>query len=160
MKKYVTLNKKWKEILFAASGFGPNLLMILMGAYFTDAVNPAALPEGSFQAIGVSCYILPMVFPILWALAKAFDGLVDIPLAALTDGLKTKWGKRRIPIAVCFIPMCLAYAMCWIPIFGSSEAMQTANTIWIVCWALLFFTTYTMSLIALIATSTSSKVLK
>ena len=88
MKKYVTLNKKWKEILFAASGFGPNLLMILMGAYFTDAVNPAALPEGSFQAIGISCYILPMAFPILWALAKAFDGLVDIPLAALTDGLK------------------------------------------------------------------------
>ena len=148
MKKYVTLNKKWKEILFAASGFGPNLLMILMGAYFTDAVNPAALPEGSFQTIGISCYILPMAFPILWALAKAFDGLVDIPLAALTDGLKTKWGKRRIPIAVCFIPMCLAYAMCWIPIFGPSEAMQTANTIWIVCWALLFFTTYTMSLIA------------
>lgn len=148
MKKYITLDKKWKEILFAASGFGPNLLMILMGAYFTDAVNPAPLPEGSFQAIGIGCYILPLVFPILWMISKAFDGIIDIPLAALTDSLNSKWGRRRLPIAICFIPMCLSYAMCWIPIFGPEEANWTANTIWIVSWGLLFFATYTMSLIA------------
>ena len=29
------LNNKWKEFLFAFSGFGPNFLMVLMGAYFT-----------------------------------------------------------------------------------------------------------------------------
>ena len=103
-KKYVTLDKKWKEILFAASGFGPNLLMILMGAFFTDAINPVALPDGSYQAISTTCFILPAIFPTLWAVSKIFDGIVDIPLAALTDTLKTKWGKRRPPIAICFIP--------------------------------------------------------
>jgi Na+/melibiose symporter-like transporter len=147
-KKYVTLNNTWKELLFSASGFGPNLLMVLMGAYFTDAVNPAALKVGDLQAIGTACYIMPLVFPILWALAKIFDGLIDIPLAALTDGLKTKWGRRRPPILVCFIPMCLSYIMCWNPIFGEAESARLANTIWIVCWALVFFATYTMSLIA------------
>ena len=35
------LNKKWKELLFAFSGFGPNLLMILMGSYYSDALNPS-----------------------------------------------------------------------------------------------------------------------
>ncbi len=146
MKKFKTLDKSWKEILYAASGFGPNLLMILMGAMFTDAINPAALGTGSLQAISNTCYILPLVFPILWAIAKIFDGIVDVPLAALTDNLKTKWGKRRPPIAICFIPMVVSYAMCWIPIAGENN--QLANTIWIVCWAFVFFATYTMNLIA------------
>ena len=148
--KFKTLNTKWKEILYAASGFGPNLLMVLMGGYFTDAINPAALnTDGvSLQAIGTACYILPLIFPILWACAKAFDGIIDIPMAALTDSLKTRWGRRRPPIAVCFIPMVLSYAMCWIPIFGPEEKMQLWNTIWIVFWAIIFFATYTMCLIA------------
>lgn len=147
-KKYVTLNKKWKEILFSASGFGPNLLMVLMGAMFTDAVNPVALDTGSLQAIGNVCYVMPLLFPILWAIAKAFDGIIDIPLAALTDSLQTKWGKRRPPIVVCFIPMVLAYILCWIPIGGEAESARLLNTIWIVFWGFVFFATYTMNLIA------------
>lgn len=31
VKKYKTLNSSLKEILYAASGFGPNLLMVAMG---------------------------------------------------------------------------------------------------------------------------------
>ncbi|MBE5816670.1 MAG: hypothetical protein E7315_02965 [Clostridiales bacterium] len=142
-----TLDKKWKEILYSMSGLGPNLLMVILGAYFTDAINPAALQEGSYQAIlSGTCFILPLVFPVLWMLAKIFDGIIDIPLAALTDTLKTKWGRRRPPIAVCFIPMVVSYAMCWWPVFGPEN--QLGNTIWIVSWAFVFFTTYTMCLIA------------
>lgn len=155
-KRFMTLDKKWKEILFSASGFGPNLLMVLMGAYFMDAVQPSALPEGSFKAISATGHIfvlVPFIFPFLWAIAKAFDGIVDVPLAHLTDSLKTKWGKRRPLILICFIPMVLAYACCWIPIAGTSlggsvEVAQTINTIWIVFWAFVFFATYTLSLIS------------
>ena len=148
--KFKTLNSKWKEILYAASGFGPNLLMVLMGGYFTDAINPAALNINgeSLQAIGTACYIMPLVFPILWAIAKIFDGLIDIPMAAITDNLKSRWGRRRPPIAVCFIPMVVSYALCWMPIFGPAESAQLGNTIWIVAWAFVFFATYTMCLIA------------
>ena len=47
-----SLDKKWKEFLFAFSGFGPNLLMIMMGSYYSDALNPSALEMGEgFQAI-------------------------------------------------------------------------------------------------------------
>lgn len=139
-----SLDKHWKEILYAFSGFGPNLLMVIMGAYFTDAVNPAAIGSDSLQVINGTCLILPAVFPILWMLAKAFDGIVDIPLAALTDSLATKWGKRRPPIAVGFLPMVISFVMCWIPV-GS----QTFYTIWLFFWAMIFFTTYTMCLICL-----------
>lgn len=142
-----SLDKKWKEFLFAFSGFGPNLLIVLMGAYFSDAINPAALPSGSYQAImGGVCFILPALFPILYAIAKVFDGIIDIPLAHLTDSLSTKWGKRRPAILVCSIPMILSYAMCWLPIFGSEA--QLLNTIWIIFWAFVFFATYIMCLIA------------
>ena len=55
MKRFRNLNSIGKEILYAFSGFGANLMMIIMGAYFTDAVNPAALGTGasaSLQTIG------------------------------------------------------------------------------------------------------------
>lgn len=142
------LNNKWKEFLFAFSGFGPNFLMVLMGAYFTDAINPAALDANqSFQAIASGvCFILPAVFPILFAFGKVFDGIIDIPLAHLTDTLSTKWGRRRPAIAVCIIPMTVSFAMFWLPVGGAEHPLF--NTIWIFIWALVFFATYTMCLIA------------
>ena len=150
MKKFRNLDKTWKELLYAATGLGPNLLMVLMGAFFTDAVNPAALdiasnPGKIVQTITGACLILPWLFSILWFIAKVFDGVIDVPFAALTDSLKTKWGRRRLPIAICFIPMVVSYILCWIPISATS---QVANTIWFFVWSLVFFATYTMNLIA------------
>lgn len=145
-----SLDKKWKELLFAFSGFGPNFLMVMMGAYFTNAVNPANLPEGSLKAFGTFCLISPLLFPILYAIAKAFDGIIDIPFAHITDSLRTKWGKRRPAIAICFIPMVISFAFCWWPVAGisGSESSQIINTIWIIFWAFIFFSTYTMCLIS------------
>ncbi len=145
MKKFKTLDKTWKEILFSASGFGPNLLMILMGAFYSDAVNPGALNNNLLQTINGACLVTPALFAVCMALAKAFDGIIDVPLAALTDNLKTKWGKRRVPIAVCFIPMVVAYACLWMPI---SQSNVLLNTIWFVIMSLIFFTSYTMVLIS------------
>ncbi len=143
-----SLNKNWKEFLFSFSGFGPNFLMVLMGAYFTDALNPAALGMNQTEqaiASGV-CFITPAIFPILYAIAKAFDGIIDIPFAHIADNLSTKFGRTRPVIAVCFLPMVLAYAMCWLPIGGAEN--QMLNTIWIFLWCIVFFSTYTMNLIA------------
>ena len=150
MKKYRNLDKVWKEIIFAAAGFGPNLLMVLMGAFFTDAVNPAALDLGSnsskvVQTITGTCLVAPALFPILMFIAKAFDGIVDVPFASLTDNSRSKFGKRRLPIVICFIPMVVSFLMCWIPL---SSTNLTLNTLWFFGWCLIFFATYTMSLIA------------
>ena len=143
-----SLNTKWKEFLFAFSGFGPNFLMVLMGAYFSDAINPAALGEAqTFQAIAQgTCFVLPALFSILYAIAKVFDGIIDVPFAHITDTLSTKWGRRRPAIAVCAVPMIISFAMCWLPVGGADG--QLFNTIWIAFWIFIFFATYTMSLIA------------
>ena len=143
-----SLDRKWKEFLFAFSGFGPNLLMIIMGSYYSDALNPAALEMGEqFQAIvpGV-CFILPALFPILYAVGKIFDGIIDIPFAHITDTLSTKWGRRRPAIAVCTVPMIISFVLCWIPVGGASSPLL--NTIWVTIWTIIFFATYTMCLIA------------
>ena len=143
-----SLDKKWKEFLFAFSGFGPNLLMILMGSYYSDALNPSALETGEqFQAImpGV-CFIVPALFPILFALGKVFDGIIDIPFAHITDTLSTRWGRRRPAIAVCIPPMIISFILCWIPVGGPERPLF--NTIWVTVFSIIFFAAYTMCLIA------------
>ena len=143
-----SLDKKWKEFLFGFSGFGPNLLMILMGAYYSDAINPAALEAGEqFQAILPGfCFIMPALFPILFAIGKVFDGIIDIPFAYITDTLSTKWGRRRPAIAVCFLPMLVSFALCWV--MPVAEEHNLFNTLWVSLWSIVFFASYTMCLIA------------
>lgn len=143
-----SLNKKWKEFFFAFSGFGPNFLMVLMGSYYSDALNPAALESGEqLQAIIPGfCFILPALFPILFALGKVFDGLIDLPFAYITDTLSTKWGRRRPAIAVCFIPMLVSFVLSWVMPVQSEYSLF--NTLWVFFWNLIFFASYTMCLIA------------
>ncbi|MDR2828565.1 MAG: MFS transporter [Acholeplasmatales bacterium] len=160
MKRYKILDKGWKEILFSLTAFGPNLMMVILGAYFDDAINPVALITSTnpfpYQAISVACLIMPAIFPVIWMIAKGFDGLIDIPLAAFTDNLKTKWGNRRLPIAIGFIPMILSFVLLWVPVAGTGDAVtgaitqnaQIINTIWFSFWGLVFFTAYTMVLIS------------
>ena len=149
MKKFRNLNSIGKEILYAASGFGANLMMVIMGAWFTDAIQPSALKD-PLQTITNTCLIFPALFSVLGIISKVFDGLIDIPFASITDNLKTKWGRRRLPIAICFLPMVISFILCWIPVFGkgTTESSQIGNTIWIFAWQMVFFATYTMNLIA------------
>ena len=151
MKK-VSLNKRWKEVLFAATGFGPNLLMVLMMAYFTDAVIPTGLKADiGFWSYGGTIIVSTIIFPILWTIGRVFDGVVDVPLAAFTDNLKNKTGKRWIAILIAVVPMVISFALCWIPIFGRSGDLslgkQIGNSIWIFFWSIVFFASYTLALI-------------
>lgn len=162
-----SLNKKWKEVVFAASGFGPNLLMVLMGAYYSDALNPAGFngenPLGQ-TIVGNICLVLPAIFPILLILGKIFDGIIDIPFASITDNLNTRWGRRRPPIAIAFIPMVASFALCWVPVFGIEESGQLGNSIWFTVMSLIFFASYTMCLICFygslsnVCTSTAQRI--
>lgn len=164
MTKKVKLDKRWKEVLFALTGFGPNLLMTLMMAYFTDAVIPTGLVENmAYQSYGGVILVQVIVFPILWTIGRVFDGFVDVPLAAFTDNLKNKTGKRWLPIVISVIPMIISFILCWIPVFGAkgTETLvindvaypyvglgkSIGNAIWIFVWSIVFFASYTLALI-------------
>ena len=148
----VRLDKRWKEVLFAAAGLGPNLLMTLMMAYFTDAVIPTGLvADVGFWSYGGVIIVYTVVFPILWTIGRFFDGIVDVPLAHLTDTLKTKTGKRWIGYVISVVPMIVSFVLCWIPVFGRSAditvGQQVGNSVWIFFWSIIFFASYTLALI-------------
>ena len=152
MSKTVTLDKRWKEVIFAGSGLGPNLLMVLMMAYFTDAVIPTGLnADINFWSYGGVILVSTIIFPILWTIGRIFDGVIDVPLAALTDRLKNKKGNRFITILISFFPMVVSFVLCWIPVFGKGAditlGQQIGNTIWIFFWSIIFFASYTLALI-------------
>ena len=148
----VSLNKRWKEVLFSLSGFGPNMLMTLMMAYFTDAVLPQGLAADiNFWSYGGFAIVSIAVFPILWTIGRCFDGIIDVPLAHLTDSIRNKTGKRFISYLISFVPMAISFVLCWIPICGTGEGLTTGqligNSLWIFAWSIVFFASYTMALI-------------
>ena len=149
-----TLDKKWKEFLFAANSFGPNLLFVLIGAYLTDAMNPAGLTAniGSWSLKGY-CLVVPVMFGVTWAIAKLFDGLVDIPLAHLTDNIRTRWGRRRPMFLIAFIPLALSYFLVWTPM--EMRENSVVNTLWIGLMLLFFYASFTLSQITFFGSSSS-----
>ena len=142
-----SLNRKWKELLYAATGLGPNMLMVLLGAYFTDAMNPVGLNSDiEYWSLTGYSLVMPAIFGVLWMIAKVFDGLVDIPLASLTDNMRTRWGRRRPAIVLAFVPMVVGYMLAWTPLTRTENSLL--NTVWMIVMLLIFFTGYTMSMSA------------
>ena len=149
-----SLDKRWKELLFSFNSFGPNLMFVLIGAYLTDAINPIGLTANlDTWSISGYCLVLPFMFGVTWALAKVFDGLVDIPLAHLTDNLRTRWGRRRPMFLIAFIPLTLSFFGVWTPL--EFRENSTLNTIWIGLMLLIFYTSYTLSMITFLGSSSS-----
>ena len=97
MKK---LTKK-QLTLYGCSGLGVNMLTIIVGSYLCSA-----LLVGGFDAHIESWTYLnkDLVVAGLWAvlvfIAKALDGVIDLPLATFADSLKTKLGRRKTAILI------------------------------------------------------------
>lgn len=145
------LTKKWQIILYGCAGLGVNMLGIVVGTYLCSG-----LITGGFAAedIGFWTYTdKTLVAVALWSVlsffARALDGIIDIPLAHFTDNLKTRWGKRRISILLGLVPMILVYGLFLIPL---TEGASVANTLWFAVLLCLFYTTYTLTMLAYYAT--------
>ena len=139
--------KSYQRPIFAFSAFGPNLLMIFITAYFIDALIPTGLVVNrEFWSFTGAAIVAPVLFSIIFTIAKTIDGLIDIPLASLTDNLRSKWGKRKPAIAVAFIPMVISYFLLWNPIIKSDESIL--NAIYIAILLVIFFSSYTMCVLS------------
>lgn len=149
-----SLDKRWKELLFSFNSFGPNLMFVLIGAYLTDAINPIGLTASkeSWSITGY-CLVLPFMFGITWAIAKVIDGIVDIPLAHLTDNLRTRWGRRRPMFLIALVPMFLSFIGLWTPLQMREHSLL--NTIWIGLMLVIFYSSYTLSMITFLGSSAS-----
>lgn len=137
---------KKKLPLYALAGFGPSLLGTILGVYLINAL----IVEGFGMDVENWTYanktlVVTAVFSALVFVAKILDGVADIPLAAWTDNLKTKWGKRRPAILIGFIPMVLCYILFCFPLSNDEHSML--NTIYLGIILAVYFTAYTLTFV-------------
>ncbi len=142
--------KKKSLILYGCSGLGVNMLNTIVGSYLCSA-----LLVGGFDAHVENWTFLnrDLVVAGLWAIlilvAKIVDGLIDLPLSHFVDNLNCKWGKRKTAIVMGYIPMIIAYLLFLLPIDKSATML---NTVWFGFLLLVFYTSYTLTMITYYAT--------
>lgn len=145
------LTKKWQILLYGCAGIGVNMLNMIVGSYLCSALLTGGFAE---KDIGFWTYsdrnlVIAGIWATLILVAKAIDGLIDIPLSSFTDRLKTRWGRRRPSIVIGFIPMIIAYLLFLVPLNNGETVL---NTIWFALLLCLFYGAYTLTMIAYYAT--------
>lgn len=147
MKK---ITDKKRLILYACSGLGVNMLNIIMGSYLCSAL----LAGGFDKHIESWTYIgKDLVVAWLWSamvfIAKAIDGVIDIPFSAFADNIKSKFGRRKTGILMGFVPMLVSYCLFLVP---PKNGATVLNTVYFALLLVVFYSTYTLTMITYYAT--------
>ncbi|MBR5279394.1 MAG: MFS transporter [Clostridia bacterium] len=142
MKK---ITDRKKLILFGCSGLGVNMLTLMMGSYLCSAL----LVGGFEEHIESWTYLSKdLVVAGLWAvlvfLAKALDGIIDLPLSNFADKLHTKLGRRKTAILIGFVPMVISYLLFLFPL---NSGATLSNTLWFGTLLCIFYTCYTLTML-------------
>ena len=106
------ITSKKKLILYGCSGLGVNMLNIIMGSYLCSALMTGGFEEHieSWTYINKTLVVAGL-WAVLRFIAKAFDGIIDLPLATFADKLHTKFGRRQTAILVGLIPTVISYCL-------------------------------------------------
>lgn len=138
-------------LIYGCSGLGVNMLTLLMGTYLCSA-----LIIGGFDPDDVGKWTFidqNLVVAGLWAiivfLAKALDGIIDLPFALLTDRIKSKFGRRKTGLVIGYIPMIISFILFCFPITNSESI---ANTIYLGIMLCIFYSFYTLTMLTYYAT--------
>ena len=147
MKK---ITSKKKLLLYGCSGMGVNMLTLMVGSYLCSAL----LVGGFDEHIESWTYLnKDLVVAGLWAVlvfvAKAFDGLIDLPLSTLADKMHSKLGRRKTALLIGFIPMIVAYLLFLVPLNTSATIL---NTVWFGVLLCVFYSFYTLTMLTFYAT--------
>ena len=136
--------KRKKLPWYAVGGFGLSLLNTIATIYLADAlITTGFLSNIDNWTFFGKTVIEVGVFTALKLVAQIVDGVIDIPFAALTDNLKTRWGKRR-PVMLLGTILTIGFfiALCF-PISHAENSI--ANSIYIGIMFMLFYSAYTLT---------------
>jgi len=153
------LNSKKKEFLYALSGFGPGLIMVMLMAYFTTSVDARNLNIGaelwSWAPRGFALVLTAvpgLTFGILFTIGRVFDAVIDIPIASWIDRSKNRYRRIRLPILIGLLPMIAGALLMAFPIFRDATTITNAqlwgNSMYFFVASILFFAFYTLSVVA------------
>ena len=149
-----TLKSKKSIILYGCSAMGVNLLNLFMGSYLCSALLVGGFGEAAipFQTFKQKDLVIAGVWAIFVLIAKIVDGVIDIPMAAFTDKLKSRFGRRRPSIIMGMIPMILSFIAftAYTPVNGASMI----NTVYYGVLLCIFYSSYTLTMVTYYATFT------
>lgn len=132
--------------LYALAGFGPNLINTIITIYLVDALQKTGFVVNAENWTFANKTIIAVgLFSILKFIAQLVDGIIDVPFAALTDNLKTKWGKRRPIMLIGLVPLVLSYVLFCFPV--SMQENSVANSIYCGVLLLIFYSAYTLMMV-------------
>lgn len=132
--------------LYGLAGFGPNLINTIITIYLVDALQKTGfVADSEYWTFADKTIIAVVLFSVLKFIAQLVDGIIDVPFAALTDNLKSRWGKRRPVMLAGLVPMLLSYVLFCFPI--SMEENSVANSIWCGMLLLIFYSVYTLTMV-------------
>lgn len=142
MKKLSRRQLPW----YALAGFGPNMLNTVITIYLVDALQKTGFVVNSESwTFADKTIISVFLFSILKFIAQCVDGIIDVPFAALTDNLKTRWGKRRPAMLIGLVPMMASYLLFCFP--PSLEENSVTNSIYFGLLLLVFYAAYTLAMV-------------
>lgn len=147
MKKIT--NRKLLAV-YGCSGIGVNMLNIIMGSYLCSALMTGGFVDHieSWTYLNKTL-IVAGLWSVLVFLAKAFDGVIDLPLATLADKIHTKFGRRKTAILIGLIPTVISYCLFLIPLEAKESYL---NTIWFGALLFIFYACYTLTMLTYYAT--------
>ncbi len=152
------ISGKPKLILYAASGMGVNLLNTVMGSYLCSALvtsgfGEAAIPYQTFEQTNLVIPGALGLWAIMVLISKIVDGIIDIPMASISDNLRTRFGRRRPAILIGLAGVILFFTLFTLvtPVHGQQSVINTIYYGIVLC---LFYTTYTLTMVSYYATFT------
>lgn len=151
MKK---LTKKWQLFLYAASGLGVNMISLMMNSYLCSALIAGGFSDKAkpFQTYVGQDLVIAAIWAVFVVIARIIDGVIDIPMASLTDRFRSKWGRRRPSLLIGFAPMVLAYLL--FLVVPNPSGVSLLNTIYYGVLLCIFYTSYTLTMVTYYATFT------
>ena len=135
--------KRWQEPIYAIGGFGPGFIYQISLVYVLLYYRPAL----KLIDKGALVFAPAAGFAAATLVARILDGIVDIPIAAWTDNMKSRWGRRRPLMVLGFIPMAVTFLLLWYPpltgkMLGADG--HWGNAIYIAVMSSAFFFCYTL----------------
>lgn len=148
------LNRKWQMLLYACSGFGVNLLNLMMGSYLCSALLIGGFKGDAilYQTYNGSNLVIAAAWATFVLIAKIIDGVIDIPMASFTDRLQTRFGRRRPSIIIGMVPMIAAYLL--FLVIPHPQGESWLNTIYYGVILCVFYSFYTLTMVTYYATFT------
>ena len=146
----MVIKSRKKLALYGCSGLGVNMLNLMMGSYLCSAL----LVGGFDEHIESWTYLNKnLVVATLWGamilVMKIIDGIIDVPVSAMLERIRSKWGKRRPAILIGFVPMIISYVLFLVPL---TPFESFANTWWFGIGLGVFYCSYTITMLTYYAT--------